>query len=226
DLHVMAQEVLRLQPGADHVVTGAVPLFLRTQRAVLDSLVTSSFLAFGIILLIFVVQLKSIPAGIVAMIPNIAPIVVVFGLISYYGIRVDIGTMITASIGLGMAVDGTLHFLEWFKKELAEGKSRHAAVASTVTHCGPAIWQTSWMIALGLLVLLPAELLLISRFGWLMAAMVGVAMLGDLVLLPQLLACPLGRLFEPAKRPPKSESVSAEDAIGMPSAAAAVRYSP
>ncbi len=234
DLHALSQEVLRLQPGADHVVTGAVPLFLRTQRAVLDSLVSSSFLAFGIILLIFVVQLRSLPAGIMAMIPNILPITVVFGGISYCGIRVDIGTMITSSIALGMAVDGTLHWLAWFKQEMLAGKSRHDAVISAVTHCGPAIWQTSWMIALGLLVLLPAELLLISRFGGLMAAMVGVAMYGDLILLPQLLASPLGRLFEPSVPPPAAGSVSRPESISLPAphapkfdvTAAAVRYAP
>lgn len=204
DLNVIAQETLRFQPGADHVVTGAVPLFLRTQQAVLDSLVTSSFLAFGVILMIFVVQLRSFAGGLVAMIPNFTPITVVFGLISYFNVRVDIGTMITASIALGMAVDGTLHFLEWFKTEMSFGKSRPDAVASTLMHCGPAIWQTSWMVGLSLLMLVPAELLLISRFGWLMTLMVGAALIGDIVLLPQILASPLGRLFEPRQSPPSS----------------------
>ncbi|MBI1346543.1 MMPL family transporter [bacterium] len=235
DIHRISQEVLRLQPGADHVVTGTVPLFLRTQQAVLDSLITSSFMAFGIILLIFIVQLKSIPAGLVSMIPNVVPITMVFGAISYFDIRIDIGTMITASIALGMAVDGTLHFLEWFKKEMQSGKSRQDAVISTVSHCGPAIWQTSWVIALGLLVLLPAELLLISRFGWLMAAMIAVAAWGDLILLPQILASPLGRLFEPRQKPPvaSGETSSAEKggntkshSTTFESSAAAVRLAP
>ena len=51
--------------------------------------------------------------------------------------------------------------------------------------------------------LLPAELLLISRFGWLMAAMVGVVLLGDVILLPQILASRAGELFLP---PPPRES--------------------
>jgi predicted RND superfamily exporter protein len=235
DIHAASQDILRLQPGASHVVTGAVPLFLRTQQAVLDSLISSSILAFAVILVIFIVQLRSISAGLFAMVPNIVPITIVYGLISYYGIRVDIGTMITASIALGMAVDGTLHFLEWFKKELVAGKSRHDAVVEAVTHCGPAIWQTSWVIMLGLLVLVPAELLLISRFGWLMATMVVVAMWGDLVLLPQMLASPIGKVFEPRQRPPADETVLAREAevlaTNTPAAtydatAAAVRFSP
>uniref|UniRef100_A0A7C2P317 Membrane transport protein MMPL domain-containing protein n=1 Tax=Schlesneria paludicola TaxID=360056 RepID=A0A7C2P317_9PLAN len=234
DLNDIAQDVLRYQPGADHVVTGTVPLFLRTQQAVLDSLITSSLLAFVVILAVFIVQLRSIAAGLVAMIPNIVPITVVFGLVSFAGVKIDIGTMITASIALGMAVDGTLHFLEWYQQKLSAGLSQPQAVISTVTHCGPAVWQTSWVVALGLLVLVPAELLLISRFGWLMAAMVGVAMLGDIVLLPQILASPLGRLFQP--RTPTGGSTVAgrsgvqgaipEPQLAQIDAAAAVRMMP
>jgi predicted RND superfamily exporter protein len=185
-------------------------LFLRTQQAVLDSLISSSFLSFALILMVFIVQLRSIAAGLLAMIPNIVPITIVFGLVSFGGMKIDIGTMITASIALGMAVDGTLHFLEWFQKKMSAGMTREQAVISAVTHCGPAVWQTSWVVALGLIVLVPAELLLISRFGWLMAAMVGVAMLCDLVLLPQMLASPLGLLFIP--RPPKTNATNSDEA--------------
>ncbi|HUQ69846.1 MAG TPA: MMPL family transporter [Planctomycetaceae bacterium] len=199
DLNHIAMDVLRFQPGASHVVTGSVPLSLRTQQAVLGSLISSSLLSFALILLVFIVQLKSIPAGLVAMIPNLVPVTIVFGLVSFAGLKIDVGTMITASIALGMAVAGTLHFLEWFQQKMSAGLSREQAIISAVTHCGPAIWQTSWVVALGLLVLVPAELLLISRFGWLMAAMIGVAMLGDIVLLPQILASPLGYLFVPRK---------------------------
>jgi predicted RND superfamily exporter protein len=202
DIHRAAQEVLRLQPGARHVVTGTVPLFLQTQQAVLNSLISSSLVALGLILAVLVIQLRSLWAALVALIPNVLPITVVFGCISYWGLRVDIGTMITASIALGMSVDSTLHMLTWFRRRLAEGVERRQAVIETLVHCGPAVWQTSCAVALGLLMLVPAELQLISRFGWLMAAMVGTALLGDLVLLPQLLASPLGQLFVPVITPP------------------------
>jgi hypothetical protein len=64
--------------------------------------------------------------------------------------------------------------------------------------------QTSAVVAIGLVVLAPAELLLVSRFGSLMAALIGVGLLGNLVLLPQLLCGPLGRLFEPMKKKPET----------------------
>ena len=201
DVNRMTQDVLKMNPGSMHTITGTVPLFLRTQKAVLQSLITSFGLAFALVLAVFVVMLRSLPAGLVAMIPNIVPITVVFGTISWMGYKVDIGTMITASIALGIAVDGTLHYLTWVQLGMKQGQSRRDAIINALVHCGPAMWQTSLAVALGLLVLVPAELLLISRFGWLMASMIGVALLGDVVFLPQLLAGPLGYLFEPAKPP-------------------------
>jgi uncharacterized protein len=207
DVDRLSREVLRYQPGSQHVVTGAVPLFLQTQQAVLDGLIRSFGLAFVLVLGVFIIFLRNVWAGLVAMIPNIIPITVIFGLLSWCGQRVDIGVMITASIALGIAVDGTLHFLTWFRKGIAEGLTRNEAMIRALEHCGPAMWQTSAAVAIGLLMLLPAELLLISRFGWLMASMVGVALLGDIILLPQLLAGPLGELFVPP--PPGAKTTRA-----------------
>ena len=107
DLHRMSQEVLKLQPGSQHLITGKVPLFVLTQHAVLRSLISSFGLAFGLIFVVFVVTLRSAPAAVVAMIPNLMPITVVFGATSWMQQRIDIGSMITASIALGIAVDGT-----------------------------------------------------------------------------------------------------------------------
>ena len=199
DVNHTCRDILKLSPGSMHTITGTVPLFLRTQQAVLSSLISSFGLAFVLILGVFVLMLRNFWAALVAMIPNIVPITVVFGTISWLGHRIDVGTMITASIALGIAVDGTLHYLTWVQSGMRIGQSRRESIINALVHCGPAMWQTSLAVALGLLVLVPAELLMISRFGWLMAAMIGVALLGDIILMPQLLAGPLGYLFEPAQ---------------------------
>jgi predicted RND superfamily exporter protein len=196
DLNEIAQSELKYHAGTHHVVTGMVPVFLRTQQAVLESLILSFALAFGVIAVVMAILLKSPLAGALTMLPNVFPIAVVFGLISWNMVAIDIGTMITASVALGIAVDGTLHLLTWFQSGVAQGKSRRAAIANAMAHCGPAMWQTSAVVGVGLLMLYPAELLLISRFGWLMAALIGAALVADLVCLPALLAGPLGALIE------------------------------
>ena len=196
DLNRLTAMELRNYNGADHQVTGMVPVFLRTQQAVLDSLITSFGLAFCVIGLGITILLRNPLAGFLTMLPNLFPVAVVFGLISWFGMRVDIGTMITASVALGIAVDGTLHLLTWFRKHIEAGDSRDTAMAEALGHCAPAMWQTSAIVGLGILALFPTELLLISRFGWLMAALIGTALVADIVFLPALLAGPLGALIE------------------------------
>jgi uncharacterized protein len=183
-------------PGASHVVTGMVPLFLATQDELLQSFIWSFMGAFGSIALIMVLQMKHPVAGLLAMVPNILPIGAVFGLISWSGLQVDIGSTVTASIALGITIDGTLHLITWFRIGIREGKTRAKAVIQAMGHCGPAMWQTSLVVSIGLLMLYPSDLILISRFGWLMAALLGVASAVDLILTPALLVGPLGQIIE------------------------------
>ena len=184
--------------GTGHVVTGLIPVFLRTQQAVLESLIRSFGMAFVLIAIVMMIVLKSPRAGLVTMLPNLMPVVLIFGLLSWRGLRVDIGTMITASVALGIAVDGTLHLLTWFRTLVREGASVEDAVARSLEHCGPAMWQTSAAVGLGMLTLLPAELLLISRFGWMLAALIFAALVADIMFLPALLAGRLGHIIQRA----------------------------
>ena len=196
DLDSSVKEVIRYYPGTRHVITGAIPLFNRTQKAVLESLIVSFALAFALIAIVMMVVLRDPVAGALSMVPNLLPVVSIFGLVSWCGLRIDVGTMVTASVALGIAVDGTLHLITWFRDGLMKGGSRERSVILALGHCGPAMFQTSAAVGIGLLILLPADLLLISRFGWLMAALIGAALLGDLFLLPALLVGPLGKLIQ------------------------------
>lgn len=196
NLDECVRSIAKFHPGTSHVVTGTVPLFLRTQQAVLESLIVSFGAAFGLIALVMVCVLKDPLAGMFSMVPNLLPVITVFGLLSWAGIRIDVGMMVTASVALGIAVDGTLHLITWFIESLKQGRTRSEAVILGLAHCGPAMWQTSAAVGVGLLVLFPADLLLISRFGWLMATLIGAALIGDVVMLPAMLAGPLGFLIE------------------------------
>ena len=208
-----------------HVVTGLVPIFLRTQQALLESLISSFGMAFGLIALVMIVQLRSVSAALYSMLPNVFPIVIMFGLLGWGNVHVDIGTMITASVALGIAVDGTLHLMTWYQQLLRDGLSREEAVAKSLEHCGPALWQTSAAIGFGMLTLYPVELLLISRFGWIMCGLIFAALWGDVILLPSLLAGRLGSILESVenKKRTKGDSSSGpfSDALdGRPATAA------
>ncbi|GIS61061.1 MAG: hypothetical protein CM1200mP2_32860 [Planctomycetaceae bacterium] len=133
-----------------------VPVFLRTQQAVLDSLIWSFALAFGVIAVVMMILLRNPVSGILTMLPNLIPVGIVFGLLSWAGQAVDIGTMITASVALGIAVDGTLHLITWFRPGAGVTGSNAmtpspGACPNAARRCG----KPPLAVGLGLLMLAP-----------------------------------------------------------------------
>jgi hypothetical protein len=144
--------------------------------------------------------------GFMAMLPNLFPIALVFGFIGWRGILVDIGTMMTASIALGIAVDDTVHFLEWFRAAYMRGMNRVEATLDAFGRVGTAMVQTACVGGLGLSVFALSSFTPTQRFGTMMLVMLFVALIGELVMMPALLASPLGKYFVPRRcwhQPPR-----------------------
>ncbi len=197
------------------VYTGLIPVIYKAQRTLLASLANSIGLAFVLIagVMVFLLNPGRAPfgwftpgnlrdgliAGLIAMIPNIFPLLLVFGVMCYMGIEIDIGTMMTASVAMGVAVDDTIHFLSWFREYLDRGMNRVDAVIETYRRVGPAMTQTTVVGGLGLFVFALSTFTPTQRFGTLMLVMLATALVGDLILLPALLAGPAGRFFKPRK---------------------------
>ncbi|HUG68897.1 MAG TPA: MMPL family transporter [Pirellulaceae bacterium] len=205
-------------PGVTAVYCGAVPLVQMAQDQMLSDLTSSFLVAFGfigivmILLMLFMelpvlrrsaspattarIVLRCIPAGACAMLPNILPGVVVLGGMGLARFPIEIGSMMTASVALGIAVDDTLHFITWFRRGLGQGKSRREAVASAYHRCGAAMIQTSLICGIGLLAFGLSPFVPMARFSGVMFAMLITALVADLVFLPAILLSPLGVLFE------------------------------
>jgi predicted RND superfamily exporter protein len=179
---------------------GGVPLVHKAQDQLLKDLMSSFVLAFVIIAVTMMVLLRSIRAGLVSMIPNVLPAVLVFGVMGWAGMTIEIGSLLTATAALGIAVDDTLHFIMSFRVGLMRGCTRQQAIRFAYERCGAAMIQTSLICGLGLMVFSLSPFAPVARFGWLMAAMLGAALLGDLIVLPAILKGWLGRAFLP-KRP-------------------------
>jgi predicted RND superfamily exporter protein len=176
--------------------TGIMPLVHQIQRQLMADLQQSFCLAFLVIAVVMTVVQGSLGAGLVAMLPNILPTLLMFGTLGWCGWPVDIGSVMTASVALGIAVDDTLHFLTSFQRALRLGHSRRESVQSALAHCSRAMVQSSLVCAAGMSVFALSDFLPTARFAWLMVALFAAALLGDLVLLPALLLGPLGRFWE------------------------------
>ena len=159
--------------------------------------------------MIIIVQ-RSIVTGLLSMLPNIFPIVVVFGIMGWMDIPLDIGAVMTASVALGIAIDDTLHFLSWFRREKGLNQSSEQAVRSAMKHCGRAMIHTTFICGLGLLVFAFSDFIPTQRFAWMMLALLTTALIGDLLFLPAMLVQPFVKHLQFARdRFPKGMEIRA-----------------
>ena len=131
--------------------TGIVPIVYKAQRSLLWSLIQSIGLAFVMISVVMMLLLRdwksgfrrdnllNFRGGMLAMIPNVFPVVVVFGIMGLYGIKVDIGSMMTASVAMGIAVDDTIHYMTWYRDALGRGETRKSAIKYAYEKVGTAM---------------------------------------------------------------------------------------
>lgn len=207
----VVEPVVARHGGADRGVsadyTGAMPLINAIQNTLLRDLFVSFLSACGVIAIVMIVVERGIGAGLVGMVPNVFPMIVLFGLLGWTRAALDIGSVMTASVALGMAVDGTFHFLTFFRHGLAAVKGggawpagRHAAVHSAFRHSAAALLQSGLVCGVGILAFAASPFAPTRRFAWMLSLLVGIALVGDLVVLPALLATPLGRWFRPPSR--------------------------
>ena len=188
-------------PGVSAVLTGSIPMMYKAQHQVLTDLVKSFLMAFVLITLVLMFVLKSIPAGLVAMVPNVFPPIVVFGAMGWLGLSIEIGSVMTASVALGIAVDDTLHFLTWYRRGTARGLSRFASIRVSFEHCSKAMIDTTLICGLGVACFMLSVFMPTVKFSRLLLILLSVALVGDLLLLPAILAGPLGKLFRAKPSP-------------------------
>jgi hypothetical protein len=209
DVRRTVEPVIAAHGGQDRGVaaisTGAMPLINAIQNTLFRDLFTSFLSACVVISLVMMAVEGGVVSGLLAMIPNIFPMVLLFGLLGWARATLDIGSVMTASVALGMAVDGTFHFLTFFRRGLAASAGplsrygRAAAVQAAYRHSAGALTQSALVCGLGILAFTASPFAPTQRFAWMLSLLVAAALVGDLIVLPALLTTRAGRWFRPAK---------------------------
>lgn len=204
--------------GLSFESTGVMPLVHDIQSQLLEDLFISFMTAFGVIAVVMTVVQAGLVTGLVSMVSNVFPALLLFGALGWLGMPVDIGSVMTASVALGIAVDDTLHYLTFFRRGLGLGKSARGAVDYAYQHCGAAVIQTTLTCGAGMAVFAMADFVPTMRFAWMMVALLSAALVGDLIVLPAMLLGPAGRFFSADEDDsvPVSEDLPAETAFARP----------
>ena len=187
----------------DVIATGEFVLFADLDRQFLTDLVNTYMSAFALVMLMVLIILRSVRGVLLALIPNMLPAVLVFGVAGWMNYTLDVASLMTASVALGIAVDDTLHLLIWWGKRRADGDSPQESLVSALTHCGAAVVQTSVVCGFSIGLYAFCGFLPTVRFGILLLVMLLTALIGDLLILPALLSTSLAnrelRLSEESK---------------------------
>ncbi len=147
------------------------------------SLIISLVLIFAVMVVLFV----SSKVGLIAVVPNLFPIVVNFGLMGLLGIPLSVATSLIASVAIGLAVDDTIHYLVRYNTEFKLDLDKDRAMRDTLMNVGRPIIFSSLTISLGFSVLIFSHFQPTAIFGFLMMVTMISALIGDIILLPALM---------------------------------------
>jgi predicted RND superfamily exporter protein/CRP-like cAMP-binding protein len=149
----------------------------------IKSLSITMILVFGIMFTLFL----SSKVGLIAIIPNLFPIIINFGIMGWLGIELSMVTSLIASIAIGLAVDDTIHYLTRYNREFRKDLDDERAIRDTLHHVGRPIIFTTITICVGFSVLFFSSFKPTAIFGVMMVITSLAALVGDLILLPSLI---------------------------------------
>jgi uncharacterized protein len=149
----------------------------------IKSLSLTMVVVFGIMFLLFL----SWKAGLAAIVPNLFPIIVNFGLMGWFGVELSMATALIASVAIGLAVDDTIHYLVRFNREFRSDLDKKRALRQAISKVGRPIIFTTLTIGIGFLILTFSSFKPTAVFGVMMVVTMLAALVGDLILLPSLM---------------------------------------
>ena len=168
-------------------VQGQTAIFAYMQSSVTDTLILSISMTLLVVAFTMLLIFRSFKMLWLFLLPNIAPIVLVGGVMGYMGISVDIGIAISAAVILGIAVDDTIHF---FSKYFESIKTRtfEQSIDYIMSHSANAMILTTLILSVTFAIFGVSSFVPNVNFAIVTVSALNIALLFDLVLLPALLS--------------------------------------
>jgi len=156
-----------------------------------ETLAMNSVSSLGFLLLIVFVCMYllfwSVKAGLISLIPNVFPIVMIFGVMGLFDIPLNVGTAMVACISIGIAVDDTMHMMTRYNAEMRERQNGPEALAAVLHDEIRPVVSTTVALTLGFAVCTASNFVPVIQFGILSAVVMVMAIMADLIITPILL---------------------------------------
>ena len=195
ELRLIQQRGQELFPDAKVLLIGSISQFSVMQDYVTWGQVRSFFIALLVISILLIVVFGSIKTGLIAMIPNVSPALVVGGIMGFAGIPLDMMTVTIMPMLLGLAVDDTIHFVNHYQLEYSRTGSYMESTRRVFTTVGVALFLTSMVLVLNFSAYLASLANVFISMGTLVPAGILAALAADYFVTPVLL-----NYFRPFKK--------------------------
>ncbi len=176
----------KLFPGAKISPVGALPQFTTMMQYLARGQISSFFIALLVIGALMMLVFGSIKTGLIGLIPNVMPAVVVGGLMGWMNYPLDMMTATIMPMILGLAVDDTIHFINHGHLEFDRQRSYKGAILRSFRIVGTPIVLTSIIITANFAAYIISESTSFRHMGILSVAGMLAALLADLCITPLL----------------------------------------
>ncbi len=174
-------------PAAEIRITGIMALFSAMVENIITTMIKSYIIALLLVTLLMILLFGNLRIGLLAMIPNLVPILLLPGLMAWLNIPVDMATILVGTVAIGLVVDDTIHFMHNYRRFFAQSGSAEQAVKETLDTTGRAMVITSIVLSSGFFINMFSSMASTYNFGLLTGAAVLFALFSDLFLAPALL---------------------------------------
>ncbi len=168
-------------------VQGQAAIFAYMQSSVTQTLITSIAVTLSIVAIVMFLIFKNLKMLWIFVFPNIAPILLVAGIMGYLSINIDLGVAISAAVILGIAVDDTIHFFSKYFDAI-KTKSFEDTIDYIISHSGNAMILTTFILSFTFAIFGVSSFIPNVNFAIVTVSALNIALLLDLVLLPALLS--------------------------------------
>ncbi len=168
-------------------LTGIGALWVKMMDYIVTSQIRGFLFAFGAIAVVLVLVFRSPRIGLIAMVPNLSPVLLTLGAMGWLGILLDYSKVGIAAVAMGIAVDDTIHLVTRYRHEFERCGDYMEALVAALEDVGRALVITSVTLVCGFLVLILSILDMTAMQGVLLATTVVVALVADFLLMPALI---------------------------------------
>ncbi|MBP5519972.1 MAG: MMPL family transporter [Treponema sp.] len=180
--------ISELFPDASNAgIVGEVVQFAHMNKKLVSGSIKSIGTSLLIILILLILAFTSFRTGIIAMIPNVAPVVIIGGIMGYAGVNLDMITAMIMPMILGIAVDDTIHFTNHIKYHYELTGDYRSAVLNSYREIGKTMIMTTTILCAMFFIFLFSTMAVLVNIAWLSIVGFASALIADYTITPVLL---------------------------------------